>query len=518
MHKTQLTFLLFTIFCVSCRQEKPEVYFLDQKISTRNKIEKLLEPKIASELGIDEKGRELLHNFYSQRNFRPVWSDKKGMTEKGEIIQKLLKAPILFGLPVKRYESLQWDKKYHLKNELIISCMLSRMHMDLRYGIIDSMQFKPVMHTQAVDLEQVFDFPQAHDKIVEKIIQWGPEDSTYQALAHGLYKFASTHPLNDEKITVPVQKKDSIGALAQSRKALIARGYLEKNASDTEYVTALQDFQRQNAQKPDGVIGINTANALEETNLHKCKRAALALEKWRWKKGFPDRFIRVNIPEYKLRLFLNDSLKSENNVVVGKFENQTPEFNAKLRAIVVYPYWNVPYSISSKEILPDAQRNPNYFARNNMKIFRMDVEVDPLTVNWKGIREKSFPYSVRQEPGPDNSLGIIKFEFNNPYGVYIHDTPSKSLFKTTVRSYSHGCVRCEYPVELAKVLLEYDENKMVPDSLDTLIGRQANYTIPLRKTIPIYFDYISVIPDKKTGLTFLRDIYLKDEKFLDVMF
>jgi len=518
MNKIRLTFLLFTIFFVSCRQEKPDVHFLDQKISTSSKIEKLLAPEIASELGIDPKGRELLYAFYSERKFKPLWSKKAGLTDKGEVLEKMLKAPILFGLPAKRFSDLKWDDKYHLKNELIISCMLSRMHMDLRYGVIDSMQMKPIAHTPKQFLEQVFDFPSGKEKIAEKIMLWGPEDSTYQALARGLFQFASSHPLNDEKIAVPTQKKDSSTAVQQARKALIARGYLKNDPSDDEYLSALKSFQTLNGQQPDGVIGVNTANALEETNLHKCKRTALALEKWRWKKPFPKQYIRVNIPEYKLRLVLNDSLKSENNVVVGKFENQTPEFNAKLRAVVVYPYWNVPYSISSKEILPDARKNPYYFEKNRMKLLRKGEEVDPLTVNWKGISEKSFPYAVRQEPGPNNSLGIIKFEFNNPYGVYIHDTPSKTLFKTTVRSYSHGCVRCEHPVDLAKIILEYDENKMTPDSLDTLIGRQTNHMISLRKTIPIYFDYISVIPDRKDGLIFLRDIYLKDEEFLKVMF
>lgn len=521
MKKFTFTFLLITALFTSCKNKKPDVHFLDQKISTEKKIEKLLETEYLDDLGVDQEGQQLLREFYKQRNFKPVWSRKKELNKKGETLVKLLKTPIAFGLPAKRYADLKWSKEYHLKNEIIISCMLSRYHIDLRQGILDSARtgLKPIVHSELKSLEQLFDFPSNYQEAADKIISWGPNDSTYQALAKGLFVFVSTHPLDEGKIKVPAQKKDSTGSVEQAKKVLISKGYLQKESlSDSTYLLALKTFQKENGQHVDGIVGESTALALEETNLHKCRRIALAMEKWRWKTGFPEKFIWVNIPEYKLRFFINDSLKSEHNVVVGKFENQTPEFSAKLRTIVAYPYWNVPYSITSKEILPDAKKNPNYFARNKMKVLRKGEEIDPLTVNWKGIRENTFPYSVRQEPGPHNSLGIIKFEFNNPYGVYVHDTPSKSLFKTTVRSYSHGCVRCENPIELAKMILLRDENVMIPDSLDSILVRQTNFPIQLKKSFPIYFDYISVIPGKKDQLVFLKDIYLKDDAYLKVMF
>lgn len=521
MKKIGVAFLLFSILFVSCKNEKPEVYFLDQKISVEKKIEKLLEANSMRELGIDAAGQKVLHDFYSQRNFKPVWSQKKELTAKGKILSELLKTPIAFGLSSKRYANLKWSSKYPLKNEIIISCMLSRVHVDLKSGIIDSTKkaLKPIAYTNTEALDALFDFPENHEQSAAKIISWGPIDSTYQALAKGLFAFVAVHPLNDEKMTVPMQKKDSLGSVEQAKKVLVSKGYLTKeNISDSAYQLALRVFQKENGQKPDGVVGENTAKALEETNMHKCRRVALAMEKWRWKTAFPDKYIRVNIPEFKLRFFINDSLKSENNVVVGKFENQTPEFSAKLRTIVAYPYWNVPYSITSKEMLPDAKKNPHYFERNKMKLLRKGEEIDPLTVNWKAIKDKTFPYSVRQEPGPHNSLGIVKFEFNNPYGVYVHDTPSKGLFKTTVRSYSHGCVRCENPVDLAKLILLRDENTMIPDSLDSILARQTNFPIQLKKSFPIYFDYISVIPGTEGKLIFLKDIYMKDDEYLKVMF
>lgn len=519
MKRSAFTFLSLVLLFCACQPSKPEVYFLDRKIKVQKKIEMLLEPASMQELGIDAEGQKLLKAFYAQRKFKPVWSNKKKLTQQGENLSSLLRSPIVLGLPSKRYADLKWSPKYHLKNEIVMSCMLARMQPDLRHGLLDSTrrQMKPVAYSQ-VPLEKLFDIPQGFDKVAEHIMAWGPADTNYRALAKGLFSFATTHPLNDEKIGVPVQKKDSAGAVTQAKRALTAKGYLKDQASDNDFFDALKKFQAENGQKPDAVVGENTAKALEETNLHRCKRVALAMEKWRWKSPFPNRFIRVNIPEFKLRLFINDSLKSENNVIVGKYENQTPEFSARLRTIVAYPFWNVPYSITSKEILPDAKRNPHYFARNKMRIYRNGTEVDPLAVNWRAIREKTFPYSVKQDPGPHNSLGIIKFEFNNPYGVYVHDTPSKGLFRSTVRAFSHGCVRCENPVDLGKLILLRDENKMTPDSLDTILARQENFHIQLKSTIPIWFDYISVVPQRNGELVFLKDIYMKDDEYLKVLF
>lgn len=522
MNKFAFTFLLLGTILAACRSKKPEVYFLDQKIKVEKKIERLLVASEMEALGIDAEGQKLLKSFYKQRKYKPLWTNKKKYTDQGKNVYTLLRSPIALGLPAKRYADLKWSDKYHLKNELLISCMLARVPVDLRNGLLDSAKnsFKPIAYADLASLDEIYDLPSNFQKAADRMISWGPKDSTYQALAKGLFEFATKHPLNDDKIAVPVQKKDSAASVQQAGKALIAKGYLQENKfSFEEYQAALKKFQEENGQSPDAVVGVNTAKALEETNIHRCKRVALAMEKWRWKKtAFPDKFIWVNIPEYKLRFFINDSLKSENRVVVGKFENQTPQFSARLRTIVAYPYWNVPYSITSKEMLPEAKRSANYFARNKMRIYRKGEEIDPHSVNWKAIREKTFPYSVKQDPGPHNSLGIVKFEFNNPYGVYVHDTPSKSLFKTTVRSYSHGCVRCENPVELAKLVLLRDENTMIPDSLDSILVRQVNFPIQLKKPFPIYFDYISVVPGQNGGLLFLKDIYLKDDEYLKVMF
>ena len=144
--------------------------------------------------------------------------------------------------------------------------------------------------------------------------------------------------------------------------------------------------------------------------------------------------------------------------------------------------------------------------------------MDPKTINWKKYKEKNFPFRVKQEPGSDNALGLVKFEFANDFGVYLHDTPSKSFFRRDVRSFSHGCVRCEMPDSLARFILRRDEkNKMLPDSLDSLIARKVHMPIPLHKLITIQIDYITVVATGVGEIRIHPDIYGRDEDYLKWM-
>ena len=318
-------------------------------------------------------------------------------------------------------------------------------------------------------------------------------------------------------------KIDSVQAISKTTKALISKGYLEESKSKDSlaFIIALKTFQAQNGLKKDGVVGKYTSWALNESTYKKVLRTSLMLEKLRKREKYPEKCIRINIPEYKLRFYVNDSLKRVHNIIVGKTEYQTPELASKVKDIIVYPFWKVPYSIASKEILPAAKRSSAYFSKNNFKVYRGDHEVNPYNINWKNIKKNSFPYTVIQQPGPGNSLGVLKFEFHNNFSVYVHDTPSKSLFRADVRSFSHGCMRCEHPIELGKTILDYDSLKMkrndiTADSLDSLLTIGDNYRIKLIDPIPIFVEYNTVYADREV-LIFYLDIYKRDEDYLKIM-
>jgi murein L,D-transpeptidase YcbB/YkuD len=514
----KLFYIFTTLLLISCKTQSDEIT-ISKKLSVKETLQMILSEEYQGTLGIDEHGRKLLYTFYEKRNFKPLWATKKTTGDIGDTLVKLLKSPIRFGISDKRFD-LKWDDNIPIQNEVVVVCGLARSYYDLKYGMLDSAQtaLKANRYVSLESLDTLLDF--SAKNYAQKIISWGPNDTTYHYLANALFQFVSNNRIDEPKIDLKTIKEDTLAAIEGTKQILVSKNYLDiEHMNDSlDFITALKKFQTDHGCNPDGIIGESTVRILTETNLHKAQRIALAMEKQRHAIVYPKRYFHINIPEYMLRLYNEDTLCSENRIVIGKYENQTPELQSALHTIVVYPYWNVPYSISSKEILPAAKRNPNYFDKNDMILLKKGDTINPYKVNWKKIKENTFPYKVVQQPGYKNSLGILKFDFHNKYDVYFHDTPSKGLFNTVARSYSHGCMRTENPVDLAKVVLELDENVMTADSLDTLITHTGiNFSIRIKKRIPVYIEYKSVVV--QNGITkILKDVYLRDEKFLKIMF
>lgn len=260
--------------------------------------------------------------------------------------------------------------------------------------------------------------------------------------------------------------------------------------------------------------------ALNESSLRKVERILLAMDKIRDRKIRPEKYIYINIPEYKLRYYVDSKIKSEHKIIVGKIITQTPELESKLRKIVFYPFWNVPYSISSKEILPNIKKDSSYLKNHNYELFKNKNKLNPDSVDWTKIYQNSFPFKVRQKPGFTNSLGIVKFDFYNKFSVYFHDTPSKYLFNTYVRSYSHGCMRTENPVHLAREILDNDKRgwkfNTYIDSLDSILNRRTNHEIKLLSPIPVFIEYQTVSRTKNNIASYI-DIYSRDDEYIKIM-
>lgn len=518
--------LIGILLLFSCQEakKKVEITFLeDDKNPLKRKIEWVLLEENKSILGLSDESVEFLRVFYADRKNKALWINDSLLTDVGALSQRLLQQPLAFGLPSNRIIFNVSDSTNLIIKELLITNSLATLSQDLRNGFFDSVQKKCASFSYPAkeDLKKAIIFPSPDlSSMAEHIISWGPRDSVYQNLAKAHFKFVFDKKFDDENLKVPLYKKDSLNSLILAKKALYQKAYINDYEIDSSvFMEALRKFQTDNGITRDGLIGYTTAEALNETNLEKAQRSALVMEKLRWRKEAPKRHIEINIPEYTLRLFDNDTLKSVHRIIVGKYDTQTPEFEAELRTIVSYPTWTVPFSIKSKEFLPAVQKNSNYFVNNHMKIYdRNGVELDSRTVNWKAIKAKQFPYKVVQQPGKHNALGIIKFEFNNKYGVYIHDTPQKSLFNTIVRSYSHGCMRCEKPIELAKKILEIDQNDVTSEILDSLLIQEKHHFIRLKTKIPIRVEYRSVVADSLGKITFLKDIYYRDKKLTQLMF
>lgn len=524
MNFTRLLILFLAFILIRCTSsiDKTDPIF-DRKTPLKKRIGLAIESDLLTKLNIPEGLKDSVYAFYKSRDFKPVWANDSMLTEKGKMWKELTNYPCALGLPDNRPFTFKEDSLSHTSiiQEFILTARLAQLQQDLKVGFLDTStnNYRPVV---SIDVKTLSKGVRQMDTVKNWgywFAQMGPARPEYRALAEALFKYAFKKKFSTIHFEVPALVEDSLRSLELAEESLIDKGYLDPKKTDSaSFWEAMGRFQADNGLKPDGVIGVYTRKALDESERYKCHRAILSMERWRWRQPFPERYLWVNIPEYKLRIFYNDSMLSEHRVVVGKPENQTPQLTSRLRAIVSLPYWTQPQSIASKEFLPAIQRNSNYAAKNHYKVYRGETEVDPTTINWKRYKEKNFPFRVRQEPGSDNALGLVKFEFNNKFGVYIHDTPSKGFFNKDIRAYSHGCVRCQMPDSLARFILSRDDKqKMTRDSLDTLIARKQHYSIALRKPIPLQLDYITVVTDENGKLVFFPDVYDRDEKYLKMM-
>ena len=291
-----------------------------------------------------------------------------------------------------------------------------------------------------------------------------------------------------------------------------------KNASatfDKAVADAVRRFQKRHGLVESGTVNAATLAALNVPVSERIRQVELNLERWRWlPDDFGSRYILVNIPSFKMSVFEDGKPVIESKVVVGRQERQTPTFTANMAYLVLSPKWNVPRSIAVKDKLPQLKRSPYALARQNIRVFtNSGQEVNPGSVNWGAVSASNFNYQLRQDAGPRNALGGIKFMFPNPYNVYLHDTPSRELFSRNQRTFSSGCIRISNPVELAEYLLKFDP-KWNRDKIKTASTSGKQRVVNLQQTMPVYLLYWTTWVDED-GLTHFRDdIYQRDKPMI----
>lgn len=234
------------------------------------------------------------------------------------------------------------------------------------------------------------------------------------------------------------------------------------------------------------------------------------LERWRRERAISgSNYLLVNIPSNILTVSESDSVVFESNVITGKRENPTPELSSKIDCFILFPYWYVPRKIAVNEYLPSIKKDSTFLSRNRFDILdRRGNLVDPATIDWKTLNRNNFPLSIRQREGSDNSLGIVKFAFDNPYAVYLHDTNTKALFSKKRRWYSHGCVRVQKAKELAHYLVTRDV-RVTDARLGRLFAEGERQTILVNPALPVHLRYFTC--EAGNGkLKLYEDIYRKD--------
>ena len=308
------------------------------------------------------------------------------------------------------------------------------------------------------------------------------------------------------------QKGSKSDRVEELRKRLTASGDLPTDEGtvsdvfDEKVEQSIIVFQKCHGLECDGIVGRNTFNALNVPLKQRIRQMELNMERLRWILGnIEERFIVVNIANFQLDVIENDKSILSMKVVVGKPYQRTPIFTSKMTYIVINPAWNIPDSIARKEILKKIEKNPNYLAEQNIKVLE---EV-------KGSR-KGLPYRFRQEPGPLNPLGTIKFMFPNEYDVYLHDTSAKRLFSENVRTFSHGCTRIEKPLELAEYLFR-DDPRWSRKELVAAIEKGTEQTVMIPHPVNVHFLYLTAWVDESGSVQFRNDVYGRDKSLDDAL-
>lgn len=283
---------------------------------------------------------------------------------------------------------------------------------------------------------------------------------------------------------------------------------------DEPLVEAVKAFQESLGLTADGVVGPATVAALNGGTATTKEDIIANMERWRWEpEYYGDFYVWVNLPEFQLVIMDGERKHYTTRVVIGTPKNQTPVFNDEIEHIVVNPYWNVPPSILGNEIGPKLAANPGYLAGQNMELLYGGKVVNAASVDWTTTPIRNF--SVRQRPGPGNALGQIKFLFPNQHDVYLHDTPSKSLFQRSFRAYSHGCVRVQNPMEFAEALV-VNEPGITRASLEEQFGPKERWN-NLPNHIPVHLTYFTLRVDQDGTIRSFGDVYGANKRLISLL-
>ncbi|MBL8595694.1 MAG: L,D-transpeptidase family protein [Devosia sp.] len=283
---------------------------------------------------------------------------------------------------------------------------------------------------------------------------------------------------------------------------------------DEPLVAAVKAFQESLGLNGDGVIGPATIAALNGGSATTKEDIVANMERWRWEPNdYGDFQVTVNIPEFRLWIMNKDEVHYTTRVVVGTPKNQTAVFNDEIEHIVVNPYWNVPSSIATNEIRPHLIANPGYLASQNMEMLSGGKVINASAIDWTQTNINKF--HIRQKPGAGNALGRVKFLFPNQHDIYLHDTPSKSLFSRSFRAYSHGCVRVENPMDFADALLKL-EPSLNAETLTAAFGDTERW-FNLKTKVPVHISYFTLRVDADGTIRSYGDVYGMNQRLKELL-
>jgi murein L,D-transpeptidase YcbB/YkuD len=448
-------------------------------------LDALTSPDVTTIHGAHIAMTDRLHAFYSRREFRAVWTSAEAQRQ---LIQALADSygdgldPADYHLPLLRKLATQVTAPnatdtLKAQYDVLLTESLLRVAYHLAFGKVDPESFDAQWNygrtLRGADLPQAIEQAIASDTLYARV----PALRTRMVRSGDLLNA----PIDDSALY------------------------------DAPLADAVKRYQRRMGLEPDAVVGAATVAELHVPVSERITQLRVNLDRGRvLLHDLPEKFVVVNIAGYTVYLVRGQQVIWSARAQVGRSYRRTPVFRSDISNVVFNPTWTVPPGIIAADILPAARQDPGSIARKGLRVLGQDGrELNPAAIDWSRFRSGHIPYTLRQDPGPSNALGRIKFMFPNPYLVYLHDTPSQSLFERADRAFSSGCVRVERALELAQLVVD-DSQSWNQDAIARVMDSRQLRSVTLRTKIPVLLTYWTAWVDPEGSINFRRDIYGQD--------
>ncbi|MGA9651411.1 L,D-transpeptidase family protein [Pedobacter sp.] len=463
-----------------------------------------------------------IRQFYESRDYQHAWVTEDGLSEHAQIFLNLydnyqfysadstLRDPKLNAqIELLQSEGIKLDSiKSYGELELQLTDFFMRFIKRAYSGKVNPENFQWHIPRKKIKIAEVMNtLVSSNDLTVDS---WLPISKEFIAMRAQVIRLKSLDPENWIKITLMkgrvLRQGDTSKIIKTIKNRLMILGDLTTTDTTSLYdhnlVSAVESFQARHGLTVDAIIGPKSIETLNIPIEEKLKQMLINMERMRWMPQHNEsKRVEVNIPAFRMHVYqgIEDVLSMD--VVVGKAATRTVIFSDQIKHVVFSPYWNLPMSIVKNEVVPGLERNKNYIADHNMEI-RGEQNGLPI---------------VRQKPGPGNALGRVKFIFPNKYSIYLHDTPSRQLFKRTTRAFSHGCIRVEDPFAFASNLLS-PQKEWTSRKIKEAMHENSEKWVNLDSPVPVYITYFTSWVDSSGKLNFRKDIYGHDRRLAEHLF
>ena len=483
-----------------------------------------------------------VEEFYLAIDYSLAWITSSAPTPQAKALIQLLESADMKGLNPEDYDSPRWPSRMAslqghnssseanlLRFDLELTVSVMRYLSDLHSGRVSprSMHFGLDNDDSGFDLSEFLRVRVVNADEMEAVLEGvEPQFPTYRRTLAALQTYLALAK-SDDGISLPEPSKTVKPGDFYSGVPILARlltrfgdlppasaTHISEGRYEGLLIDGVKRFQGRHGLEPNGQIDRATLKALNTPIKFRITQLQLTLERWRWlPRGFKLPAIFVNIPEFRLRAVDEDYRWALSmRIVVGKaYEHQTPVFSTELRSVTFRPSWNVPLAIQRDEMLLQIEANSSYLSANSYIVTDNNGAVVAADTEDNEVREKlrSGELHLRQEPGPENSLGLIRFDLFDPFDIYLHGTPATELFSRSRRDFSHGCIRVEDPLALAAWVLR-DNPEWTPERIREVISGDTTVRVNIARPLPVQVVYGTAVVMEDGEIDFFDDIYGHD--------